>query len=197
MASTAPGPAPNDERESSSLFDVKPRMLPGDEQEQDPPIRSVGYKILPGSFTLGRITVPTAKLYPFPLVGSDDLKLAQTRLADGIKALDEAIEAIVEGDVVSSDNAVLAFSGVLPDLFLCSSIGDGFAAVVVGANYAVKNNHPEPFTLQQLRDLRYLMILLREQPAMKHDQAIERLMKLEDVGLVVDPPGLGDELDEV
>jgi hypothetical protein len=42
------------------------------------------------------------------------------------------------------------------------------------------------------------MRLLKEQPTLKANEAIDQLMKLEDVGLVVDPPlsldaGTGDQ----
>lgn len=151
-------------------------------------VHNFDYRILPGSAKLGRGRVATNKLYPFPTVEPSRLNLALDRLDHALEALDGAVTALEAKNPIDADNAMLAFAGILPDLFLCSSIGEGFAASVVGLNYALANKHPDPFSLSEVQELRYVVRVLKERPVITHDEAVDVLMKLEDSGLVVDPP---------
>ena len=75
----------------------------------------------------------------------------------------------------------------LPDLFMCSSLGDGFGALVVSLHYALTNPSDEMITLDQLLEVRLGFRDIRERPFLKHQEAIERIIKIESSGLVVDP----------
>jgi hypothetical protein len=128
-----------------------------------------------------------SNIYPFREFVSPDLTFALRALDALLAVLDAGVIALEDGDLPLADDCIQRAAAGLPDLFLCSSLGDGFAATIVGVHYAI-TNAKEMLTADQLLEIRLALRRLKTEPFIRHEHAIERLMKLEEAGLVVDPP---------
>jgi hypothetical protein len=84
---------------------------------------------------------------------------------------------------------------VLPRLFACRSIGDGFGIVINSVHFAFANLRGMPLTHGQLNVLWRVLRELRLRPAMTVEQGVRLAEDLEAQGLVVDPLELGDLLE--
>ncbi len=84
----------------------------------------------------------------------------------------------------------------LPKLFACRSVGEGFAVIVNSLHFAFANLHGAPLRPDQLNVIWRVLRELRDRPAMSLEQGIQRVEELEDRGLEVDPPELGELLDD-
>src|SRR6478735_4882083 len=80
------------------------------------------------------LRVPIDTLYPE--TQGDGIGKALKLLAEGVDIFDKARS---EPDVIGSDRQVLRFQAILPRLFSCRAIGDGFAVVVNSLHFAFVN----------------------------------------------------------
>jgi hypothetical protein len=129
-----------------------------------------------------------ARIYPLRAFVSPDLRFAMERLDVILPLMDEAVQALQGGEFALADDFVQRVVPELPDLLFCSSLGDGFSALLVGAHYALTNPREEILTVDQLMEIRLVFRTLKFEPFLKLDSAISRLLKLEATGLTVDPP---------
>ena len=89
--------------------------------------------------------------------------------------------------------------GLLPELFCCRSLGDGFGIVVNGLMCAFQNLAGIPLRRDQAEKVRQTLIKLRSEPFLRADDAVQTIDVLEEVGLVLEPAEfnyLADILDE-
>jgi len=153
-----------------------------------------GYDIRVNPDTRGNPELlPIEKLYPLRSVMSPDLDMAMATVGSDLELLNNALAAFECGVLYEVDDQIMRVAATLPDLFLCSSLGEGFAALVIALHYGLTSPREEMWSLDQLQAIRLALRDLKERPFMKHGEALERIIKLEDSGLVVDP-SFGEEL---
>lgn len=131
--------------------------------------------------------VSTPNLYPLREITSPDIALAMTAADAALVLVNEVIDATEKEIFFQADDALQRLAATLPDLFLCNSLGEGFSALVVALHYAIVNPRDAVLSLDQAQEIRLALRYLKERPFMKHELAIERIVKLEDAGLIVDP----------
>ncbi len=129
-------------------------------------------------------------LYPESSVVRPILRHALSGLAAAKEAAAESLEALKRGELISSDESMQRLQALLPELFYCRDLGDGFGAIVNALKFSFENAHGTPFSEGQIRLIGQVFERLRQEPFLHFEQAAELVAKLEDAGLTVDPPGL-------
>jgi len=99
-------------------------------------------------------------------------------------------------DIIEADRFVQRVQQALPKLFACRSIGDGFGAIINALHFAFTNLHGTPLTTDQLNTMLRVLRELRARPVMSLEQGVQRIEELEERGLHVDPPEIGELLEE-
>lgn len=127
-------------------------------------------------------------LYPEMLGVRPELDIASRLLARSLADLDEAAALSAQGDLIVADDAVQRFQAALPELFSCRDLSDSFGALVGAAVNALNNQRGNPLSIPQIKTLRDAVGTLRSEPFMKFDAAVEKIMRMEDAGFVVEPP---------
>jgi glutaredoxin-related protein len=145
---------------------------------------------------VGGTVAPIADLYPEDAGRSLPLASALSLLAEGLAAIDGAIAARGESDVVASDDRLMQFFALTPELFCCRDLGDGFSQAVASLCALHVNFDTVDISEEQLRALRRFVSGLREAPFLSLESAIDAQMKLEGVGLPIDLEPLGVLLGE-
>jgi hypothetical protein len=139
--------------------------------------------------------IPIDTLYPATESNRHDLIHALQLLPQAIKALEKARDALGSGDLLQSDHYVHAVQVLLPDLFRCRTVGDGFAATINALEIALVNQHGEPLSEREISSSLRALKELRLHPFLSFDSAQQLIEELEKTGLLVDPASLGDLLD--
>jgi hypothetical protein len=147
-----------------------------------------------------RGTVPIEEIYHSPeLIGSPYLRNALRSILIGMESVNNALELLAAGDRVGADDAMQHYQVLLPELFACRSIGEGFGLLVSSLQNASSRLHGQPMEERQVRAVRLALIALRSEPFMTFDAAIAHVSRLEQVDLNVHPPkfeNLADLLSE-
>lgn len=132
-------------------------------------------------------SISTKDLYPL----SDDLNPVLARalllLDEGKQYINEAINKFAEVDLLSSDDALQKFQVLLPELFCCRVLGDGFGAIVNSVYHALRNLDGVPLKPDQFQVILYIINRISTEPFIEFKEAVDEIMFLENVGLVVDP----------
>jgi hypothetical protein len=137
-------------------------------------------------------------LYPEPGIVRPILGHALRGLAAAKEAVQESLEYLKRGELISSDESMQRLQALLPELFYCRDLGDGFGAIINALKFSFENAHGAPFSEAQIRLIGQMVERIRQEPFMHFEQAAELIGRLEDVGLTVDPPAfavLGELLD--
>jgi hypothetical protein len=132
----------------------------------------------------------TEDIYPDPSARSAPLNAALKLLYEAESCLDSAVVLVRDGDLIGADDHTCKFVAMLPELFCCREIGDGFALIVSSMFHAVKNKGSTPLTERQLLGLAFLTKFLRNNIFCAVDTAIDATEKLVTVDLNTDPPAL-------
>ncbi len=143
--------------------------------------------------------IPTEELYPSIENVSADLNAATRLLSLCLENADQAIQAHREQDSIEADDALQRLQGILPELFCCRTLGDGFGIIVNGLMCAFQNLRGAPLTRTQTEKVRQILVKLRSEPFLSVDNAVEALQDLEQLELVIEPPEfsyLADMLNE-
>ncbi len=115
------------------------------------------------------------------------------RAIDLLKQTADLLErALKVTDAIEADRLVQQVQATLPKLFSYRSVGDGFGLIINSVHYAFVNLKGTPLSQPQMRVMWRVLRELRLRPAMSADQGIERVTEMEETGLAVDPPGIGD-----
>jgi len=133
-------------------------------------------------------------LYPAADAARSDVLRALQLLADAISVLDQGRAAARNNDPIAADRFVLRFQLMLPGLFTCRKLGDGFAVIVNSLHFAFINQHGNPLTLDQLTTVWRIVRELRTRPFLSFDQALEYVTEIESHQLHIDPTILSDLL---
>jgi hypothetical protein len=148
---------------------------------------------LMGSFTLaatvmhGSRTLDWNELYAGEVGRSALLLRARVLLAQGLQSLQKAYDYVKDENTVSADFEITLFQGAVPELFCCNQISEGFAAIVVALNWALKNRRGDPLTPEQLRAILNCVGRLNNELFLKYEVALDLIDDFENVGLNTDP----------
>jgi hypothetical protein len=93
-----------------------------------------------------------------------------------------------------ADRCVQRVQALLPRLFACRSISDGFGIVIVSLHFSFLNLRGQGLSRDQVLLVWRLLKELRQSPILAPDQGVERSELLESVGLRIDPPDIDDML---
>lgn len=132
--------------------------------------------------------IPIEELYPDPSASSNVLGNALGLLNSAIESLSSAVTLYARGDVIESDEAAMRCQALLPELFCCRGLGDGFGGIVNAAMFAFNNATGIPLNGRQLEGLQIGLGRIRSEPYLSFDAAVQIITYLEDLGLTVDPP---------
>jgi hypothetical protein len=142
-------------------------------------------------------TIPTEALYPLSDELSPVISTAFRLLEEAINKISEAYESLSKGNLIAADDALIHVTAILPELFCCKSIGDGFGATINAIFYGIKNQSKEEefHTLDQINMIRFCLKRLQSEPFIEFSDSVGVIMKLEDAGFNVDPPHLNSFMD--
>jgi len=141
--------------------------------------------------TLGRVVIEIDKLYPAVEGVQTDLINALGLLAEAITFLESARSAR-KNDPVSADRYVQRFQRLLPALFKCRKIGDGYGAVINSLHFASINQRGKPLGFDQITTVWRILKELRNRPFVSFTEALNYIGEFEATHLQVDPPILSD-----
>lgn len=154
-----------------------------------------GVSIVRAEGTAALAPIPIDVLYPATESNRTELIRALQLLAEAVPALEHARDALRSNDLIRSDHHVHSIQLLLPQLFRCRAIGDGFAAVVNALEIAFVNQGGQPLTEKQIVTVLRTLKELRSRPFVPFDLAQQSIEELEKVGLGVDPVTLGELFD--
>jgi hypothetical protein len=139
--------------------------------------------------------IPIDVLYPATESNRHELIRALQLLPQAVKELELARDAFNANDVLQSDHHVHAVQLLIPDLFRCRTIGDGFGAIVSALEIAFVNQRGEPLGEKQIITILRALKQLRSHPFVSFDSALQVVEDFEKVGLSVDPASLDELID--
>jgi len=140
-------------------------------------------------------TATVEEIYPRLMEAGSTLRTGIALLGEAAQRADAAVAAIGDDDLVAADIELQHLQAVLPELFCCRSLGDGFGSVVNSLQIAFANQKGLPFNSEQVGAIARAVRRLRHEPFLSIDQAVDIVAALEDVDVVVEPPGLGELAD--
>jgi hypothetical protein len=129
-------------------------------------------------------------LYPVRHAFSPEHVTALRLLGLAVKRTERALRAMNDADEIAADIEVQKAQVLLPELFCCRSLGDGFGGVVNGLLSAFESLEGSPPNVLQLRTLNGVLSVLRDKPFLSSEEADEQLEQLEAVDLCLHPPEL-------
>src|SRR5437660_1770575 len=112
-----------------------------------------------------RSTTPAELFELYPL-GADQNPIVVTAmrlLADGNSRIDEALTYFRSDEKIGAADSIQRLRVLLPELFLCRSIGDGFGSVVLSTSSCLESA-VEPLTEDQLIAVRRAIQRLQREP---------------------------------
>ena len=131
--------------------------------------------------------ISTEALYSAKEVLSPQLGNVFRLLEEAIKRLDSAMQHFKDGKAMKSDDEINRLRALLPELFCCSALGDGFGATIGAIHHGIVNLGGAPLEELQLIELRKVIRRLQTEPFLSFEEAIDQQIVLEDVGFVVEP----------
>ncbi len=183
-------PGPNQKRPSAAP-ETAPAPPASGTQTHDEGLATVRVE---GATALAPISIDI--LYSATDGNRSDLIKALGLLAQAISTLERARDALVANDLLQSDHFVHTVELLLPDLFRCRSIGDGYAAIINALEIARVNSNGQPLTASQVVVFLRALKELRTHPFVSFDAAQQTIEEFEQAGLCVDPVSLGELLDD-
>jgi hypothetical protein len=112
------------------------------------------------------------------------------------QAIDLLGQAQQSATAIETDRIVQRFKLLLPKLFQCRAVGDGFGMIITSVHVAFENLNGTPATQGQIRTIWRILRELRNVPAMSVDHAIRSIDEMEAAELEVDAPEVGTLLEE-
>jgi hypothetical protein len=129
-------------------------------------------------------------LYPIHAESGSPIVTAAFRLLrEATELLDAALVALRGADRVTADYSCTRLHSLLPEMFCCRRIGDGYASAVAVAATAYATQAGIPFEENQLVALLTMFRALRAKPFMSLDTLDEFIEAMEKSGLSVEVPG--------
>jgi hypothetical protein len=135
------------------------------------------------------------KLYPNTGGSTAEVVRALGLLADANVRLERA-RLCAESSPLSADRELQHFQSLLPALFSCRRIGDGFALVVNSLQNVFINLQGKLLSKVQISTIWRILREVRSKPYLSFDQSLELVAELEDVNLEVDPQILASLIED-
>lgn len=132
--------------------------------------------------------IETKSLYPLSREVRPELAATFTLLNEGLKHIADAINAEVKGDRISSDDAIHRLQTLLPELFCCRSISDGFGSIVSAVYQSLGNMQGGFVNSGQLQAIKRVLSRIDTEPFLEFGEAVDEIMALEEAGFEVEPP---------
>ena len=133
----------------------------------------------------------TASLYSYAGTGTSPIARALVLIEEANEYLSRAIAAAKSNDEIDSDNEAQHFYALLPELFCCRDISEGFGSIINAIYNGLTNQlDREILTLIQLNKVSQLLTRLQSEPFLEIDQAIDLIIELEESGLNIKPQHL-------
>ena len=111
------------------------------------------------------------------LESTHHLKRALDLLDESIKLIQSAL-ALGDANPIAFDDQVQLFYSLLPELFCCRSLGDGFGSIINAVQQAAVNQQGIPMNMVQVEILQSVLRKLRHGPFILHRDAVEMIMRL-------------------
>ncbi len=124
-----------------------------------------------------------AELYPSRQAFSRDHITALRLLKLAVGRSKRALDGLAANDAIAADTQVQRLQVLLPELFCCRSLGDGFGTVINAFMSAFETLGGDTPDASQIRTMNRVLQLLREMPFLSADEADKQLELLESVGL--------------
>lgn len=132
--------------------------------------------------------ISTEDLYPVREQYNPVLTIAMQLLEEGIDYIKESVRMCLDEDWISSDDAVQRFQALLPEMFCCRDLGDGFGAIISSVYHAINNMNDSTLNKSQLQAILYIIKRIHTEPFIEYEEAVEEIMHLESAGFEVSPP---------
>lgn len=119
------------------------------------------------------------ELYPVREAFTTEHITALRLLSVAIKRCERAMYATSADDLVGTDTEIQKIQVLLPELFCCRTLGDGFGSVVsaiICSFESLNGNFPNP---AQIRALNTVFCVLSDKPFLSVDEADEQIELLE------------------
>jgi hypothetical protein len=145
----------------------------------------------------GRVSIED--LYPSTEAAAPELDVALRLLARGLEYVNEAFAATQTGNAIVGDDAMQRLQALLPELFNCRVLGDGYGAIINAVLGSLENMRGSPLNKQQIGTIRQVLRRVRSEPFIQYSSALDEIEKLEQANFVIEPSGfehLADWLDE-
>lgn len=136
---------------------------------------------------------PTSRLYPVEEKRGAELENSIRLLSEALDLAQEALECYQDENLFGSEDAMQRIHLILPELFCCRELGDGFGMVVIGLYHSYDSLEGEPFNKNQILEVKSLLKVLMDEPFLPTEEAIEKIIKLEESGLKVNPKRINSE----
>lgn len=130
-------------------------------------------------------------IYPQTVAQTQRLHFAVRLLSDLGEHLSDAEDEARIGNSLNGDIYLQQASALLPRLFSCHQIGDGFGAIIAAFHACLVNRSETFLSARQIQSMSQALEVLQKNPFMSHDIAVDIIISMEEVGLNVDPEILG------
>ena len=137
-------------------------------------------------------SVSASSYFPLPLELSRRVETALRLLGEAKISVQSAVSMDRASDYVGADDSIYSVKSILPELFLCRSIGDGFGSLVGALISAFENKGGQRFTSYQMRAVADCIAGLDHEPFLGAEAADDLVQRLEDADLDPNPDGLRD-----
>lgn len=117
-------------------------------------------------------------IYPDKAMIGSDLSTALRLLAEAAGLINDAIDRQRSGDRVQADDAMQQLQVLLPELFFCRSLGDGFGAVINSLFHGMRNLGGAPLSQEQMLAIRGALMTIRNEPFLRFENAIDQVREL-------------------
>lgn len=160
---------------------------------------SAAEQLLDGDDSIALVSSPTTKssIYFKDEFISPELRRGVRLLDQGQHCVFEALESLRRGDIKDSDERIMDFKEILPELFCLRTVSHGFGAIVNAIQNAFANRLGAALDEDELLAIEVILASLLREPAMSTERAVEHIMTFEDAGFVVESQVLGGFLDLV
>ncbi|MEN6373833.1 MAG: hypothetical protein ABFD75_03490 [Smithella sp.] len=129
-------------------------------------------------------SIPIRELYPLASEIKPELSTALHLLEEGIEDINISIKMLMENDLISSDDAIQRFQALLPELFCCRNLGDGFGAIVNAIFHSLKNLNGIPASLEQLKVIQKITNRILTEPFISFEEAVDEIILFDTVELI-------------
>jgi hypothetical protein len=129
------------------------------------------------------------EIYFEPDFTSAQFGTALKLLAGAINYCKLSIAEHRQDNLIASDDAIHHVQALLPELFSCRNLSESFGAIINSIQNALINNRGQMLSERKLLALNEILTVVRNEPFMKFDKAVDVIMAFEDCDFTVEPMG--------